>query len=141
MTTVTFNGCRCLVRMIKTRQFSLQKMVHLANLDNPRRKTTGALVVLLAVCSIAVSVATRYCSPQYSSITRTHVVHKHCSSEPGRQRLTKSTANWLPPVGQTAILQSPTVYTPLSSVGPSATTRFLDQSLANRPPPSSDLLS
>ena len=116
-------------------------MLQLTNFENSRRKTSSALLVLLAVCSIAVSVATRYCSPQYSSLTRTNVVHKHCSSEPGRQRLTKSTANWLPPVAQAEIFQSPTDYSPLSAAGPSAITRFLDQSLANRPPPSSDLIS
>lgn len=125
----------------RNKAVTLLRMLRLTNLNSPRRKAFSALLVLVAVCSLAVSVATRYSSPAYSSTSKTSVLQKQSSSEPGRQRLTKSVANWLPAVVQHATLQSPASYQPLSPAEPPVISSFLDKSLCNRPPPSSDFLS
>jgi hypothetical protein len=116
-------------------------MLRLTNPDSPRGKAFSAMLVLVAVCSLAISVATRYCAPEYPSAAKTTVTHKHASSEPGRQRLTQSTANWLPPVVQDDSLESPIQYQPVTAIQPPIISSFLGQSLANRPPPYSSSLS
>lgn len=116
-------------------------MLRLTNPDTPRGKAFSAVLVLVAVCSLAISVATRYCAPEYPSAAKTTVTHKHASSEQTRQRLTQSTANWLPPVVQDDSLESPTEYQSVTAVQPAIVSSFLGQSLSNRPPPSSSSLS
>jgi hypothetical protein len=93
------------------------------------------MIVLLAVFSLAVSVATRYCSAQSGSAYSTSTVHKHSSPEPGRQRLTKSAANWMPPVVRSAVLEAPSSYPRISPAGPPMPSVLLELSLYNRPPP------
>ncbi|HTZ82001.1 MAG TPA: hypothetical protein VMB66_02350 [Candidatus Acidoferrales bacterium] len=110
-------------------------MLRLTHPDSRRGRAFSALLVLVAVCSLAISVATRYCAPEYPSAAKTTVTHKHASSEPGRQRLTKSTANWLPPVVQDETLESPTEYQSVTPASPVILSTFLGQSLSNRPPP------
>lgn len=116
-------------------------MLRLSHSDSPRGKAFSAFLVLIAVCSLAISVATRYCAPEYASAVKTTVTHRRASSEPGRQRLTKSTANWLPPVVQDEALESPTEYQSVTPVQPPAVISFLGPSLSNRPPPFSSSLS
>jgi hypothetical protein len=95
----------------------------------------GVLLVLLIVCSLTASVATRYCSND-SAPSKTIVVHKDSSSEPTRQRITTSTANWLPVVVQWALERPATDHPHLTSSQPVLVSNFLAQSLYNRPPPS-----
>lgn len=116
-------------------------MLRLINPDTRRGKAFSAILVLVAVCSLAISVATRYCAPENASAARTTVAHKHASSEQSRQRLTQSTANWLPPVVQDDSFESPTEYRSVTPVQPALISSFLGQSLSNRPPPSSFSLS
>lgn len=116
-------------------------MLRLTNPDSPRGKAFSAVLVLVAVCSLAISVATRYCAPEYPSAAKTTVAHKHASSEQTRQRLTQSTANWLPPVVQDDSLESPTEYHTVTPVQPAVVSSFLGQSLSNRPPPTSSSVS
>jgi hypothetical protein len=112
-------------------------MLQLTNPDNPRRRVCGALLVLVAVCSLAISLATRYSSPVNPSSTKVSSVQKQVLSEPGRQRLTKSVANWLPLVVCYTMLQAPTAYPPVAPEGPPIVASFLGDSLYNRPPPPS----
>lgn len=88
----------------------------------------------MAVTSLAVSVATRYCSPQGSSYS-VKTLHKHSSPEQIRQRLTKSAANWMPQVMQAGGLQAPTSYPRIAPAGPPLPSVLLETSLYNRPPP------
>lgn len=116
-------------------------MLRLTHPDSSRGKAFSAMLVLVAVCSLAISVATRYCAPEYLSPAKTTVTHKHASSEQSRQRLTQSTANWLPPVVQDDTLESPSEYQSVTPVQPVFISPFLGQSLSNRPPPFSFSLS
>jgi len=121
--------------MVEGRWFSEIEMLSLTNPENRWRRACSALVVLLAVFSLAVSVATRYCSAQGGSSYSTSTVHKHSVPEPGRQRLTKSAANWIPPVVRTAVLEAPSSYPRISPAGPPMPSILLELSLYNRPPP------
>ena len=108
---------------------------------SPKNHETGrcahwcAGVVLLAVCTLTISVATRYGSQESSGLLSTHTVHKHCSPEPGRQRLTNNATNWIPPVVEAAVLQSPTAYERVAPAEPVFPKLFPESSLYNRPPP------
>lgn len=99
----------------------------------------GVFLVLVVVCSLAASVATRYTST-HSSPSKTIVAQKSMESETGRQRLTMSTANWLPVVIVCAILQSLKSFRRMPSPEPILISGFLGQNLYNRPPPSFSLL-
>jgi hypothetical protein len=94
------------------------------------------VIVLLAVSSIAVSVATRYCSPQGSSAYSARTLHKHSSPEPSRQRLTKSSANWIPAVARNMVLEAPSSYPRIAPAGVPMSSVLVEPNLYNRPPPS-----
>jgi hypothetical protein len=93
------------------------------------------MVVFMAVTSLAVSVATRYCSPQSFSYS-VKTLHKHSLPEQGRQRLTNNAANWMPQVVQSGVLQAPTSYPRIAPAGPPISSVLFETSLYNRPPPS-----
>lgn len=114
-------------------------MLPLNDLNTPRRRVCGVFLVLVVVCSLAASVATRYTST-HSAPSKTLVAQKSLESEPGRQRLTMSTANWLPVVIVCAILQSPQSFRRMPSSDPVPVSNFLGQNLYNRPPPALSLL-
>jgi len=75
------------------------------------------MVVFLAVFSLAVSVATRYCAPQASAYSA-RTLHKHSSPEQSRQRLTKNSASWMPQVARSGVLPAPTSYPRIAPAGP-----------------------
>ena len=106
------------------------------NLASRKRRIYSALVVMLAVASLAVSVATRYCSSQSLSAYSSPTAHKHSSPEQSRQRLTKTSTNWMPPVVRTSVLEAPTSYPRIAPAGLPMPTVLLELSLYNRPPPS-----
>jgi hypothetical protein len=110
-------------------------MKRLTNLGNRWRRSCSGVLVLLAVFSLAVSVATRYCSPQSSAKYSTSTVHKHASPEPARQRMTKGASNWMPSVARSYALQAPTPYPRIAPAGPPIPGVLLEKSLYNRPPP------
>jgi hypothetical protein len=111
------------------------------NFGNLPRSRWCALIVLLAVCALTVSVATRYCSPEGSSAYRVNTVHRHHSQETSRQRLTKDAANWIPELICSAVLQTRPCYPRIAPAEqPVLSTRF-ENSLYNRPPPSFPLLA
>src|SRR5579885_1490396 len=102
-------------------------MLPMKTLDKSQRKVSGVLLVLVVVCSLVASVATRYSSPDCHSPSKTTVVQKDGSNEPGRQRLTMSTANWLPAVVLFAFLQRPIAYRGMSSSEPVLRCSFVGQ--------------
>jgi hypothetical protein len=110
-------------------------MLRLTNLDRPRQKVCCVVLVLLAVCALTLSVATRYSStPAQSNSAR--ILHKQLSLEQGRQRLTKSANAWFPPVVRIAAFQAPTAYPRIAPSGPPVPSLFFEDSLYYRPPPS-----
>ena len=121
--------------MVKARPSDKQGMLSPTNHETGRCARWCAGVVLLAVCALTISVATRYGSPESSDLLSTHTVHKHSAPESGRQRLSNNAANWIPPVVEAAVLQSPTAYARVVPAEPSLLKLFPESSLYNRPPP------
>jgi len=89
------------------------------------------LIIVLAICSLTVSLATR--------TFRLKVAHDvTVSSADGqamRQHLDRDAANWVPPVLTYTALQLPTFYPYVAPAGPPLATVLFDKSLYNRPPP------
>lgn len=99
------------------------------------------MVVLVAVCSLIVSVATRYSSAGIASSTTAKAFQVHASPEAKRQHLAKDAADWIPPVICLSLLQSPRSYPRIAPAGPPIPGLLFEESLYNRPPPSSESFS
>lgn len=121
--------------MVRTRTSDKQEMLSPTNHETGRCARWCAGVVLLAVCALTISVATRYGSPESADLLSTHTVHKHSAPESGRQRLSNNAANWIPPVVEAAVLQSPAGYARVAPAEPTLLRLFPESSLYNRPPP------
>jgi hypothetical protein len=101
-----------------------------------QRKSWCAFVVFVAVCSLTVSVATRYSTPLDTSSPTVKTVQTHTTPEAKRQRLAKDpAAQWAPPVVCFRVLRSPSFYPRMSPAGPPIPGLFFEESLYNRPPP------
>jgi hypothetical protein len=120
---------------------TVERMLHPTNPNGSGIKRWWALMVLLAVCSLAVSVATRYTSAPADPDGATTNVRNHVAPEPGRQRLLQNAATWIPPVICSVVLQIPLSYSRVVPVGPRVSTLLLEENLYTRPPPSLQLLS
>src|SRR5579864_8848387 len=103
--------------------------------DNPRRKNWCALVIFVAVCSLTVSVATRYSTASSPSV---QTVQTHVSLDSKRQRLAKDASNWMPPVICFDVLEAPSFPPRTAPARPPIPGLLLEESLYNRPPPSSN---
>jgi hypothetical protein len=111
-------------------------MLQITNVSSLGRKRFCTGIVLVAVCALTVSVATRYGSALVSdSVTK--VVQKQTSWEPSLQRLLNNAATWVPPVVESAVLQTPRYSPEVIPSGPQTFSNLLLESdLFNRPPPS-----
>jgi hypothetical protein len=118
---------------------SLRKpaMLRLNNIEDVRCRLLHSVIVVIAVCALTVSVATRYCYAGSSSAYATTILHKHSSPQTARQRLSKDAATWIPPIFFPAILRAATFYPRVAPAGPPVLGLFFEKSLYNRPPPSS----
>jgi hypothetical protein len=116
-------------------------MQRLTNHGNMLRSGWCAFIVLLAVCSITVSVATRYCSTESSSAYTVNTLHKHSSRETSRQRLTKEAISWIPRLICSAVLQARPSYPRITPVDHPVLVANFDKSLYNRPPPRAKFLA
>lgn len=112
----------------------------LTNHQNNQHGRWCVVVILVTVCSLAIHVATRYCSSENSSAYSVKTLHKQ-SLETSRQRLTKDAASWMPPVVCAVALQAPAAYPHLAPAGPSIADFAFDKSRYNRPPPYSQNLA
>src|ERR1700678_4467801 len=81
-----------------------------------RRGNWCALVVLVAVCSLTVSLATRYTLPVDSSASSIRTVASHAATYQ-TQRLVKAT-NWVAPALCSAVFQPTTSYPRIADVAP-----------------------
>jgi len=120
---------------------TVERMLHPTNPNVPGIKRWWALMVLLAVCSLAVSVATRYTSAPAGPDGTTTSVRNHVAPEPGRQRLLQNAATWIPPVICSIIFQVPLSYSRIAPDSPRVPNLLLEENLYNRPPPSSQLFA
>lgn len=109
-------------------------MVSLPNHETGRCARWCVLVILLAICSLTISVATRYNSSTTLSPSAVKSLRKHTQQEPGRQRLTKIAANWMP-VFHSSVLQAPSAYPRIAPAGPPIPRLSFESNLYNRPPP------
>jgi len=110
-------------------------MIRWMSPENSRNKRWCAALVILAVCALAVSVATRY-SVSYAATSALTSVHSHSLSEPVRQRLIKSAAAWAPVEVCHAVLEAPSSYSRVAPAAPVLPGTLFERSLYNRPPPS-----
>lgn len=91
-------------------------------------------VVVLAICGLTVSLATRTFRTRFSSKT---TIQSSMSGEAVRQHMDRDAANWAPPVPMlTDVLQAPVFYPRVAPAGPPLPRLYYEQSLFNRPPPS-----
>jgi hypothetical protein len=109
-------------------------MLRLTNLGKPWRKRWCTAIVLVAICALTVSVATRYGSAVSSDDTLT-AVHKQSSWEPGLQRLLDNAVTWMPPIVGDAVFYTPAYYRHIAPSGPTVSSVVLEKNLYNRPPP------
>jgi len=84
--------------MVKASNSNHPEMLQLTNRRNGRCARWCAIVVLLAVGSLTINVATRYSYAGTASAQSVKVSGVHATEEHGRQRLTKDAAHWIPPV-------------------------------------------
>ena len=113
----------------------------LSHVENRRHRGWCAVVVLVAVFSLVVSVATRYSSTGDLSSTTVKAFQTHPSPEAKRQHLAKDAADWIAPVICLSVLQSPRSYPRIAPAGPPMPGLVFEESLYNRPPPSSESFS
>ena len=135
----------CLIAVISSymlmNSVNIKRMLHPTNPNGSGIKRWWALMVLLAVCSLAVSVATRYTSAPPDPDGATTTVRNHVVPEPGRQRLLQNAATWIPPVICSTVFDVPPSYSRLVPDRPRVPNILLEDNLYNRPPPSSHLFS
>jgi hypothetical protein len=112
-------------------------LTHSARDSKRRVFNRRCALVLLAVCSLTVNVATRYSVSISSHLsTGQKRVTSHSPSET-RQRLNKTATIPVTPVSRLlAVLEVSDFYPRFAPGGPPVHTLCLEQSLYNRPPPS-----
>jgi len=126
--------------MLKFSRRMKAEMLALINCEDSRQRCWCAALVLFAICTLTVSVATRYTvTPGLGGSACS--LRKHSSPEPSRQRLMKGAATWVPPVACSAVFAAPSSYPRLAPAAPLIPALFFEKSLYNRPPPDSNLLS
>lgn len=128
-------------RYVKSGALNSWGMLNLTNKRSGECARWCALVVLIAIFSLAISVATRYGSSEGSSTSTARTSHSYSSQPPGRQRLTKDAADWVPPVINCVELQAPSHPARMPSVGSTVPNPSFASSLYYRPPPFSLLFS
>ena len=90
------------------------------------------LVIVLAICGLTVSLATRTVR-----LTIPHgVTAQSADSHAMRQHMDRDAAPWAPPVPALGTLQAPVFYPRVAPAGPPIPSVLFDESLSNRPPPS-----
>jgi uncharacterized protein YbbC (DUF1343 family) len=89
-------------------------------------------VVVLAICGLTVSLATRTFRTRFS----TGAVVKSIAGQPVRQHMDRDAAKWVPPVPTLTVLEVPVFYPRFAPAGPPLPRLYYEESLSNRPPPS-----
>jgi hypothetical protein len=101
-------------------------------LANHQPSRLRLLVIVLAICGLTVSLATRT-----FRLTIPHVVTAQSTdSRAIRQHMDRDAAQWVPPAPILSPLQVPVFYPRVAPAGPPIPGVLFDESLSNRPPPS-----
>lgn len=89
-------------------------------------------IITLAICVLAISVATR--TFRFSFGTGTVV--KSASGHAIRQHMDRDATNWAPPTASlTVVMALPVFYPRFAPAGPPLARLYYEESLSNRPPP------
>jgi hypothetical protein len=88
-------------------------------------------VVVLAICGLTLSLATRTFRTRLS----TGMIVKSISGQPVRQHMDSDAAKWVPPVSTLTVLEVPVFYPRFAPAGPPLPRLYYEESLSNRPPP------
>lgn len=97
-----------------------------------------ALVVVLAIAAISVSLSTRLCQVVHAR----GVTLSAAASQGMRQHLDRDASQFVAPVPRLIVFLQPiTFYPRFAPAGPPLPTVLFDESLSNRPPPSSLFLA
>src|ERR1700746_2938690 len=96
-----------------------------------------AVVVLAAVCSLTISLATRYSYSAGISSLNVESAHAHPSPDSKGQRLTKNGAAWVAPVFGHLALRAPSFYSFITRPEAPAPNFLLEENFFTRPPPQS----
>jgi len=123
--------------MLSNEGCKLLPMLSVTNRETGRCARWGAVMVLVAVCSLAISLATRYSSAAIPFESASKTLQKHTTEQPSRQRLTNNAATWIPPVVVSALFYMPSTYPRVATSGPEVPSTTFVSSLYYRPPPSS----
>jgi hypothetical protein len=92
-------------------------------------------IVLVAVCSLTVSLVTRYTAPLGISSRTVKTLRVNGSAVAKRQHLAKDAVDWIPPVTCIHLLVPSSFSAVVATTAP-VLNRVSEQSLYNRPPPS-----
>jgi len=111
-------------------------MLRLTNLNSSRCRRWCSTIVLLAVCSLTVSVATRYSQDPTTLCGAAKTIQKLTCQQPRCQRLLKNAAVWIPPAVSSHIPRAPKSYPRVTPAEPGLSNLVFEESLYNRPPPS-----
>jgi heme/copper-type cytochrome/quinol oxidase subunit 2 len=110
------------VSMVASKDYRLAKHPH---------AHWGLLVIILAICGLTVSLATRT-----FSLTISHSVTAQSNSAPPmRQHMDRDAVRWVAPPLILSSLQAPSFYPHVAPAGPPLPALLFDQRLYNRPPP------
>ena len=91
-------------------------------------------VLVLIICSLMFSVATRFCLTTDSNFHTVKTVDSE-SSQPKRQHLDSDAVHWVAPVAVAMFMEHVTVYSRVFTVDTLPVSHVFDESLYNRPPP------
>ena len=117
------------------------EMSQLRHCEDRRSRNWSAVVVLIAICSLTLSLATRYTSPSALSSHAVKIVRTQAPTDAKRQRLAKNAVNWIPPVVCFGVLPTPVLPLRFAPAAPLAAGLLFEVSRFNRPPPFSVSLS
>ena len=114
-----------------------RKVISVATSENPRlanhqHPCWRVFVIVLAICGLTVSLATRTFRLTFPQTPTA----QSSSAQATRAHLDRDASTWVPPVPILTTLQVPAFYPRLAPAGPPLPTVLFDQSLSNRPPPS-----
>jgi len=96
------------------------------------------LLVVIAICSLTLSVATRFWVPGTSQSPIVKSLDRR-AAEPARQHLDRDAIQWVAPVANFSIVEPAAVEASLVPAGPPLPRLVFSDSESNRPPPSGSL--
>ena len=99
---------------------------------NHRHPRWYVLVIVLAMCGLTASLATR----TFRLTVNNTLTAQSGSTHAMRQHMDRDAANWVSPVSVSTTLPVPVFYPRFAPAGPPMPNVLFDESLSNRPPPS-----